>query len=604
MKFRHTFFFKMLVVFAGVLVATAALTLFLFYPLGRQITTQIKIREMEPVVSSIGILVGDYSNNLIDARALDRVVRSQSSTGQVLVADAQGNIIYASSPARPGQGNGGPFFNRPGGSIPSEGTISYTDYTSYVGDQVSRLLGGQPVRFVGKLGGMSEDAIVVGTPVVLNGHLVGAVLMALPASEADAMLTSISGMLLLSMGIVLVAMLIPIYFLSKRMTNPLRKMQGVALSMAEGDFTARADTSLKGEMGELAGSLNTLSDELSGTITALTVQRNQLWQVIASMSEGILSVDRNKKTVLASPALPTLVPRYNDDLSEIPFDEVHTAFDTALEGKQGSAEIKEGERILELTTAPVLDEKPEVVGAMGLFRDVTERERLEQTRRDYVANVSHELRTPLTAIKGLLDPLADGLVTDEEKKKSYYGILLRETERLTRLINDLLELSRLQANTGGFSRHRVDLNELLMDLRDKYDCVAKERGIRFMVDTPKEQLTVNSNGDRIDQVVGILLSNAFKFTPPGGGVELSLQAGEQVSIRVADTGCGIAPVDLPYVFDRFYKADKAHTGSGTGLGLSIAAEIVKLMQDYLTVESEPGKGTIFTLTFSDANVIK
>ena len=220
----------------------------------------------------------------------------------------------------------------------------------------------------------------------------------------------------------------------------------------------------------------------------------------------------------------------------------------------------------ELSTAPVLDEKQGVVGAMGLFRDVTERERLEQTRRDYVANVSHELRTPLTAIKGLLDPLADGLVTDEEKKKSYYGILLRETERLTRLINDLLELSRLQANTGGFARHRVNLDELLLELRDKYDGIAAERGIHFEVDTPQQPVEVNGNADRIDQVVSILLSNAFKFTPSGGSVKLSLQGGERVSIRVEDTDAVSHRRTCPMSSTGFTKRIKPIPGRGRGWG--------------------------------------
>ena len=245
-----------------------------------------------------------------------------------------------------------------------------------------------------------------------------------------------------------------------------------------------------------------------------------------------------------------------------------------------------------------MDEIGTTAGAVGLFSDITQMERLERTRRDYVANVSHEMRTPLTAMRALIEPLKEGMVKTEDARMRYYDIILREIMRLSRLINDLMELSRLQSGTLAIRTERMKLAELVDDVCERYRSIAEDHNITFHEETDFSKVpAVVSNPDRVEQLLVILLDNAIKYTPGGGTVSLDAAWDDaRVTLIVKDTGIGISKEDLPYVFDRFYKVDKAHSGMGSGLVLSIAKELLKWMGEDIWVKSEVGKGTQFGFT--------
>ena len=244
-----------------------------------------------------------------------------------------------------------------------------------------------------------------------------------------------------------------------------------------------------------------------------------------------------------------------------------------------------------------MDEIGATAGAVGLFSDVTQMERLERTRREYVSNVSHELRTPLTAVRALVEPLKEGMVTKEEDRMRYYDIILREVMRLSRLINDQLELSRLQSGGVAIEKRRIQLDDLIYDVCDRYNSIAEEHGLQLNIETDLSSCpSVWANADRVEQMFIILLDNAIKYTEAGSvNVRVGWDA-EKVTITVRDTGIGISEQDLPYVFDRFYKVDKAHSGKGSGLGLSIARELLNRMDEQIWVESEKGVGSAFSFT--------
>jgi two-component system sensor histidine kinase ResE len=232
-----------------------------------------------------------------------------------------------------------------------------------------------------------------------------------------------------------------------------------------------------------------------------------------------------------------------------------------------------------------------------VLRDSTQAIRLEQTRRDYVANVSHELRSPLTALRCLLEPLRDGMIASEDKKQEIYETLLRETLRLSRLVDDMLELSRLQS--GALALEKTAFSPLILcrQIADMIEPRAAEGGLSILTDLPDELPICFSNPDRIEQVLIALLDNAIKFTPAGGTVSIGARAlVDFVEISVSDTGSGIPPVDLHNVFDRFYKADKAHAGHGTGLGLAIARELMSMLGETIGCENLPEGGARFTFT--------
>lgn len=261
-------------------------------------------------------------------------------------------------------------------------------------------------------------------------------------------------------------------------------------------------------------------------------------------------------------------------------------------------------RILRLSLSQLEDDDGRIAGVVGIFRDVTVAERLEQTRRDYVANVSHELRTPLTALRALIEPLHDGLVKDDAARDRAYTIMLRETLRLSRLVNDMLELSRLQSGTISLQKMAFDATRLLREAVLKYTQTAEDMGQSLILSLPEEPLpAVYGNSDRTEQVLVTLLDNAMKYTPEEGTITVQARLmGPELYISVADTGVGIQPDDLPHVFERFFKADKAHQTKGTGLGLAIAREILNQLGERIWVESLPGKGTTFTFTLHLAQV--
>jgi signal transduction histidine kinase len=234
-----------------------------------------------------------------------------------------------------------------------------------------------------------------------------------------------------------------------------------------------------------------------------------------------------------------------------------------------------------------------------VFHDETEALRLEQTRRDYVANVSHELKTPLTALRAMIEPLCDGLIRTEEKRLETYHIILRETMRLARLVDDMLELSRLQAGQFALEKTLFAPLPLLHDIASIYAAKASETGHALSLILPNEPPErVFGNPDRMEQVLAILLNNAFTYTPPGSHIILRMEADPAfLRVIVEDNGPGIPPADMSHVFERFYKADKSHSGqTGTGLGLAIANELMRRLNEEITVENRSEGGVRFSFT--------
>ncbi|HHT76922.1 MAG TPA: HAMP domain-containing protein [Clostridiaceae bacterium] len=456
-------------------------------------------------------------------------------------------------------------------------------------------------------GQMLDQIIIVQTPLYVNGELTAYIIVATPTEDMSRLLSDFLNILLLSTFFVSLAMLMPVYFATMRLVMPLRKVTTIAQAMGQGDFSIRADSNAKGEIGELAKSFNDLSDRLSKSITDLTVERNRLREIFDVISEGIVSVDTKLRPQYTNPAITTLFENarrknlFTERLQIIPFDEIWDDMKQCINEKITiERTINEKDNSYLSTIVPTFDNEGNIIGATGFFRDITESERLEQTRRDYVANVSHELRTPLTALRGLVEPLADGMVRSESDRKRYYGIILHETMRLSRLIDDMLELSRLQARTLAFKTFPFDLNALLKEIETKFEPVMTDAELQFKVEFKSGKLpTVMGNPDRVEQILVILMDNAKKYTPQGGSITISTEFDDdnnQVLVSVIDTGQGIHEYDIDHIFDRFYKADRARGKKGTGLGLSIARELLSYMGETISVTSEYGEGTTFTFT--------
>ena len=385
----------------------------------------------------------------------------------------------------------------------------------------------------------------------------------------------------------------------------ISSLRDVAVKVSGGDFDAHADENMPGEMGELAKALNNLSYQLSRNMYMLIVERNRLKHMLNGLSEGIIAIDAEGQITHINPAIEGMFEQKKVSvglpdarMKYVPDKSVWEDFDAVIKsGEAVTRTFNHREMTLRMTITPIVDEIGATAGAVGLFSDVTQMERLERTRREYVSNVSHELRTPLTAVRALVEPLKEGMVTKEEDRMRYYDIILREVMRLSRLINDQLELSRLQSGGVAIEKHRMQLDDLIYDVCDRYNSIAEEHGLQLNIETDLSDCpSVWANADRVEQMFIILLDNAIKYTEAGS---VNVRVGwddEKVTITVRDTGIGISEQDLPYVFDRFYKVDKAHSGKGSGLGLSIAKELLNRMDEQIWVESEKGVGSAFSFT--------
>lgn len=432
-------------------------------------------------------------------------------------------------------------------------------------------------------------------------------------NEGNELINSYINILLLSTLAAALAMMVPTIIFVEVITEPLQEVNLIAKEYGRGNLKIRANEDHVGEAGELAESFNNMANKLSKSINELTNERNKLENIFNVISEGIMVFNRDGTVTFTNDTMADIfskVPRKNnfaEKIQIVPFEQFWEDLATSMETGENKKHVVETPNYAyEYTIVPRFDADDDriCIGAIGFFRDITEEHKLDMTRRDYVANISHELRTPLQTLRGLIEPLADGMVKKDEDRMRYYDIILNETLRLSRLIDDMLELSKLQSGTLAFQMYPFDLNEVLSSIHARFIPVMKEAGIFFSVHSTTERLpTVTGNPDRVNQILVILLDNAKKYTPKGGSITITSDYNEEIGkvyISVADTGQGIHEYDINHIFERFFKADRARGKKGTGLGLSIAKELLTYMGEDITVESEYGKGTKFTFTLKKA----
>ena len=377
--------------------------------------------------------------------------------------------------------------------------------------------------------------------------------------------------------------------------RPLRKLKAAAQAVERGE-TVTLDTNLPGEASAVAAAFNRMSRQVSATIADLGQEIQNKRLLLESLDEGIIALTPEGELLDNNSAARRLLVEGSPAWNQV-MDTLREALKTQQPAYQ---RIPVGQDVLEaaVTLLPAQGQKS---GVMAVVRDITEAERLERTRFEYVANISHELRTPLANMRGLSEGLRDGLVTDEQERMRYYGIIVDEVRRLSRLVNDLLELSGLQSNLAAFEMERVQPTEVMFELYELNKQSFSENRQAFLLEVPKDDLPeIVTNEDRLSEVLTIFLDNARKYTPAGGRVTLGAEVvrtdGLETGIRffVRDNGIGIDEEAQRHIFDRFHQADKSHASKGSGLGLSIAREILLKMNVTIDLKSAPGKGSEFS----------
>lgn len=469
---------------------------------------------------------------------------------------------------------------------------------------VDRVLAGEEVSTLQHFGFSRDSIMLVGVPVTGgDGAVRGAVILTKPV-EQQYRLSRIIGFIV---SFTLLASLLLSAVLAVELTHilvrPIKRITTAARHMEAGVYAESIQHLPNDEIGELGYALNSMSAKLVDVIGSLRKERDKLELVMSGIGEGLIAVDTQWNIVHANAVFLELTE--TDSASAFLEDEERFApLRELLERcmRDGSAErlewVNASKRPILARAAALKDEHGVILGAVCLMSDVSEVERLEQLRRDYVANISHELRTPLTGIRGMVEPLIDGCMVTEEERMDSYRVILKETMRLEKLVGEMLDMSRLQDGRQKVEVEPLELPGILEAAVRSMKKLAVDAGVDLRVETDGSRLACLGNEDRIMQVLVILIDNAISFTPRGGSVVVFGTDGAQyVSAGVRDTGCGIEPKDLPLIWERFYKADKSRMGTtGTGLGLSIARLVVELMGGTICVKSEPGQGAEFTFT--------
>lgn len=380
------------------------------------------------------------------------------------------------------------------------------------------------------------------------------------------------------------------FFLSTRITAPLRAMRDAVNKTGEGQFDLRLETKTRDEIGELAASFNAMSSQLSKYVNALNRERLQLASILRSMADGVITLDRHANVIVTNPQASPLLQDGQ------PHEVVLSLYEEVMEGtSEKTIEVKQDERYYTLTVTPLVGED-DFEGAVVVIRDTSESHRLDKMRTDFVANISHELRTPLVTLQGYSEAIIDGITESDEATKEFASIIYDESLRLARLVNDLLDLARIESGKETMHFTSFDIGDFLPRVMRKFNQMASEKEIRLQTDAPHR--LIEADGDRLEQVFTNLIGNAIAHTDSG---EIRIEATEETEglrIQLTDTGHGIPKEDLPFVFERFYKADKARTSgskTGTGIGLAIVKNVVDAHHGKVSVSSTLGVGTTFEI---------
>ncbi len=420
--------------------------------------------------------------------------------------------------------------------------------------------------------------VIVGA-VVLNGSL----------SDTTDLYSEASGILLIALVISLIIALVVAVVFSLKITTPINEMKDTAYKIVKGDYDTRVELPDTTELAGLGTSINDLTSKVKRSITKYQNETVKLNNIINNISDGLAAYDENLRLVKYNAALLEIC---KEDYMEYP--EVKETILATIEDGESRTVVHEGDEILRFTVSRISTDNMSN-GVLVIVSDISKSERLERLRNEFVANVSHEFRTPLTIIQGSMEMLQDGIITDPEEIQNCYGRIYNETSALKRLVRDLLDISRFKAGTNKIKQSVMNLEELLAGMVANFEPIASEKKIHLIYEHA-EIPQIYADYDRVRQLIIIFLDNAIKFTPENGYIIVSTRVAENlVFTDIKDSGIGIDEKEIPYLFDRFYKADKSRGGSetGTGLGLNIAKQIVDLHGGRIEVESKLGKGTTF-----------
>ncbi len=439
--------------------------------------------------------------------------------------------------------------------------------------------------------------------------VIGAIMMESNIESIYEQITDITLIFLRASFIAIILSAILANIVSKALTEPIREMQTKAKAIAEGDYSGEVTVYGRDELGLLAENINELSEEVESGQQRIEAERRRLDSVLSNMSEGVIATNRRGEIDVVNNMARIMLDQSTEDLVDqnilfvLDIEKTHNLRDL-VERKEDvliGFDTDEYPTILRASFSLIQSESGYISGVVCVLRDVTEEEQIEEERKQFVSNVSHELRTPLTSMRSYIEALIDGAWKDEELAPRFLDVAQSETDRMIRMIQDLLHLSRIDSGKSELNKELIDLTALFMQVLNRFEVLLDSEEYRdnnYTLDSQllTEAVFVDIDPDRIIQVFDNVLNNAIKYSPDGGTIKSTMSlSNDQVIISIQDEGMGIPKDDLEHIFDRFYRVDRARSRAmgGTGLGLAISREVVEQHGGRIWAESVERKGTTF-----------
>ncbi len=447
---------------------------------------------------------------------------------------------------------------------------------------------------------LKQKMMYVAVPISHQGEVLGIARVALPLTEAESLVRRITVSMATAMAIAALLVILTAWLIARITTRPIREITAASKKIASGELEQKITIETGDEVEELAHSFNEMSSKLKALVDTISGDKARLETILDNMADGVIMTDNEGDISLANRAVKKLFKikdAVNKPLIEAvrdyEVDELLKLCIQTLEVQDTQYESGTSKKFLRAIAVPITSYKPG--GVLILFQDLTDIRNLQTTRRELIGNISHEFRTPLASIKAMVETLQDGAVDNREEAMDFLARIAGEVDRLTQMVAELAELTRIETGKAELRLETVNLNLLIEEIIKQLSPQAERQQLSIKKDLDSALPPVQADIERIRQVIVNLTHNAIKFTSPGGNITIASRSNDNsVTVDVTDTGTGISRSDLPHVFERFYKADTARSGGGTGMGLAIAKHVVEAHGGSIRVRSEEGKGSTFS----------
>lgn len=452
---------------------------------------------------------------------------------------------------------------------------------------------------------LQQQMMYVAVTINSQGKNLGIARVALPLTTVNSSVNHVTRTIILATVIITVMAILAAWLIARTTTRPIRQLTRAAHGIAAGQLGQKIIVPTKDEVGQLAHAFNEMSSNLNTTVEAISTEKTKLTNILASMADGVIMTDAEGNVVLANQSAGKIFGFKEENVVNKPIIEVvrDHEVDEILKkclktGAEQTTQFESGiaRRYLRAIAVPVNKEKRSN-GALLLVQDLTELRNLQTMRRDLVGNISHELRTPIAGIKAMTETLQDGAINDKEAARDFLARIAGEVDRLSQIVAELTQLSRIETGQAELKMEPVNLNAMIDEVLVEMSPLAERQHVTLSKELSPSLPLVQADKDRIRQTIINLAHNAIKFNKPAGQVTVATNYDDKsVTVSVADTGIGISKEDLPHVFERFFKVDKARSGGGSGLGLAIAKHTVQSHGGEIRVQSEEGKGSTFSFS--------